>query len=300
MGSMHVAEQVTGWLGTILWCIQLFPQVWLNYRRKTTHGLSPFLFVCWMFSGAFLGIYAIVENINIPIIVQPHCYGALCAFILCQILHYDRQWKWYAAYLGGFATYAVICAGFEAGLVFALRAAEHKGIKGATMLFGILSDVLLGAGFFPQLYEIYKLKEVVGVSYLFLFMDSLGAVFSIMSLAFKSSESIDVIALCGYVVVIFFEVLVGILAFVLNPRAKARRTASGEETGTETKAALRTDTMGTTTAASYAGTEVDVDVERQEERSREEKEAEVEQVLPQVLPPADERELADRLTRSAA
>lgn len=39
----------------------------------------------WLFSGIFLGIYAILENINIPIIVQPHCYGALTAVIFCQV-----------------------------------------------------------------------------------------------------------------------------------------------------------------------------------------------------------------------
>lgn len=83
------------------------------------------------------------------------------------------------------------------------------------MTWGILSDIFLVLGFVPQFYEIYKVKKVHALSYMFLFMvscdvaptnrdialtccdqDSLGAVFSILSLAFKSN--LDVIAFIGY------------------------------------------------------------------------------------------------------
>ncbi|GAA6015590.1 hypothetical protein JCM10207_008137 [Rhodosporidiobolus poonsookiae] len=293
MTSRHVAEQVFGWLGTILWCIQLFPQVWLNFRRKTTQGLSPFLFICWMVSGASLGIYAIVENISIPIIVQPHCYGGLCAFIICQILHYDRKWKWYAAYIGGFSTYAVVCAGFEVGMVYACRFGEHHGHPGGTMFFGILSDIALGAGFLPQFYEIYKLKEVVGISYLFLFLDSLGAVFSILSLAFKTGEGIDIIALIGYVVIIAFEAAVGIVALFLNPRARRRRE---QETS---RSPLRTDTLDGATLSSRGPSPARGANDKAERVQTDEEKAEGdgarEQVLPQVLPPQEEREIAEKV-----
>ncbi|GAA5879554.1 hypothetical protein JCM8547_003104 [Rhodosporidiobolus lusitaniae] len=285
MTAQQTAEQVFGWLGTILWCIQLIPQVWLNFRRKTTQGTSPYLFVCWVVSGATLGIYAIVENINIPIIVQPHCYGSICAFIICQIFYYDRQWKWYSAFLGGFGAYAVLCTGFEVAMVFATRAAEDKGITGVTMMWGIISAVMLGAGFIPQFYEIYKLKEVVGISYLFLFMDSLGAVFSILSLAFKH-ESLDIIALVGYVVIIAFEAFVGLLALVLNKRAANRR------------AQLASTCPSTRDPSPARRGDIEKQVEVQEQELRE-KEEQAEQVLPQVLPPAQERELADKVANAS-
>jgi hypothetical protein len=64
-----------------------------------------------------------------------------------QILHYDRKWNPWLAYGAGFATYASVCAGFEVAMVYACRAAEKKHIEGPTMLFGILSDVALAAGF---------------------------------------------------------------------------------------------------------------------------------------------------------
>ncbi|GAA5974147.1 hypothetical protein JCM11641_003464 [Rhodosporidiobolus odoratus] len=306
MASAQVAEQVFGWLGTILWCIQLFPQVYLNFRRKTTQGLSPLLFVSWVISGAALGVYAIAQNINIPIIVQPHCYGSLCAFIICQILHYDRGYKWYSAYLGGFATYAVVCAGFEVGMVYACRAGEKVGNSGGTMFFGILSDITLTAGFLPQFVEIYKLQEVVGLSYIFLAMDSMGALFSILSLVFKD-EKLDATALAGYVAVIILEATCGILALILNPRARRRRAeleAAGGPSNIDTVCTAEGSPVVTLVGQGGVG-ENGEDVEAQKKRLEAEAERErevedAEQILPQVLSPEAERELAHRVAGHAA
>ncbi|GJN87825.1 hypothetical protein Rhopal_000780-T1 [Rhodotorula paludigena] len=196
MSTPYICEQVFGWCGTVL-CI------------------------CWALSGATLGIYTIVENISIPIIVQPHCYGSLCAIIYCQMLYYDKQWRWYSA-VAAFAAYAVVTAGCEVGFVFASRFVEHHHhSNGLTMLWGILSAVFLLVGFFPQFYEIRQAKEVFGVSYLFLFMDSLGAVFSIMSLGFK--DYFDGIAFAGYASVLICEIAIVGLALYLNPRTRRAR-----------------------------------------------------------------------------
>ncbi|GAA6029975.1 hypothetical protein JCM8097_009197 [Rhodosporidiobolus ruineniae] len=303
-GSLYTAEQVTGWIGTVLWCIQLVPQVWLNYRRKTTQGLSPLLFICWMVSGATLGIYAIVQDISIPIIVQPHCYGALCAFIICQILHYDRKWRWYASYLGGFATYAVVCAGFEVGMVYACRAGEARGNSAGTKVFGVVNVIALAAGFFPQFWEIYKLKEVVGISYAFLFMDSLGAVFSIVSLACKTEESIDVLALVGYIVVLAFEILIGIVAAIINPMAQRRRDALAAEEKADATAErdLASSTTMTSTAPTLAGDLEAQTTEKQqraraeeEEREREREVEAAERYLPEVVPEEEQRRADDHV-----
>jgi len=138
------------------------------------------------------------------------------------------------------------------------------------MLWGILSDIFLAVGFLPQYVEIYKAREVYALSYLFLFMvrfsllplstklsirahtpsflqDSLGAVFSIMSLAFK--DEFDGIAFAGYgarlstvdsvillltllpatAVVLIFELVIFLLALILNPRARRLRAELASE-----------------------------------------------------------------------
>ncbi|KAM0746848.1 hypothetical protein T439DRAFT_329536 [Meredithblackwellia eburnea MCA 4105] len=180
--TLQTLENVFGTLGTVLWCIQLLPQVYLNYKRKTTQGLSVWLYLGWLLSGLCLGPYVIYQNINIPIIVQPQCYGSLCAIIFIQMLYYDRKWKPWKG-VAVFSTYMVVGAGWQVGIWEAMKAADKNGVKGVPMAFGILSAIFLSGGFGPQIYQIwFKDREVIGISYLFLALDSGGAVASIMSL----------------------------------------------------------------------------------------------------------------------
>ena len=52
----------------------------------------------------------------------------------------------------------------------------------------------------PQYYEIYRHREVVGISKLFMFVDMMGGVFSVLSLVFKTE--FDVIAAVTYCLVV--------------------------------------------------------------------------------------------------
>ena len=52
----------------------------------------------------------------------------------------------------------------------------------------------------PQYYEIYKYKEVIGVSLMFMFVDMMGGVFSDLSLAFK--DRFDIVAGIAYSLVV--------------------------------------------------------------------------------------------------
>ena len=52
----------------------------------------------------------------------------------------------------------------------------------------------------PQYYEIYKHKEVIGISILFMLVDMMGGVFSDLSLAFKAQ--FDVVAGITYSLVV--------------------------------------------------------------------------------------------------
>ena len=52
----------------------------------------------------------------------------------------------------------------------------------------------------PQYYEIYKYKEVIGISILFMTVDLLGGVFNVLSLVFKGK--FDVLAGTTYALVV--------------------------------------------------------------------------------------------------
>ncbi len=85
-------------------------------------------------------------------------------------------------------------------LVVVIKARNGFNTHGPTSVIGIIASVLLSIALLPQYWEIYKFKEVVGVSMTFLLIDILGGVFNNMSLAFK--EKFDVVASMSYTLVI--------------------------------------------------------------------------------------------------
>ncbi|KZV64817.1 hypothetical protein PENSPDRAFT_155926 [Peniophora sp. CONT] len=176
MPTNHVAENVFGTIGTICWTLQIIPQLWKSWRSKSTEGLSASLVLIWGLSGVFLGTYAVVQNLNIPLIVQPQLFGALCMVSWIQCMHYGykKSSRWCAAVL---ISLLVVSGAVEVGLVYAVRTPYERGEDGAkraTQFFGIISSIMIAAGLLPQYYDIYKRREVVGLSLLFISVDMAG------------------------------------------------------------------------------------------------------------------------------
>lgn len=231
-------ENVFGTIGTILWTGQIIPQIWKSYREKSTLGLSPWLMFIWSVSGIFLGTYAIVQNINIPIIIQPQAFGALAAVSFVQCLYYgSKRSRRYC--VGIFVSYCILFAAIEVGMVYAVRATLRTGNTKLLRFFGVFSGVLICVALIPQFIEIYKLREVKGISLLFLTVDISGGVFSILSLAFK--KEMDWVAAITFLGVIVLDGAIVVLAFILNPRAKRRRRADApSSTGSSQDSAVAT------------------------------------------------------------
>lgn len=89
-GEIPVAATVLGTIGTILWCIQLCPQIWTNWKTKSTDGLPGIMMFLWALCGVPFGAYAVVQNFNKPIQAQPQCFMVLCLWSWCQTLIYGR------------------------------------------------------------------------------------------------------------------------------------------------------------------------------------------------------------------
>ncbi|KAF5373268.1 hypothetical protein D9615_007478 [Tricholomella constricta] len=217
-----VAENVLGTIGTILWTGQLLPQIWKSWREHSTAGLSHWLVFLWGLSGLFLGVYAIVQDLNIPLIIQPQLFAFLTLFSWGQCLYYDIGKSRLAACLMTGSVMLTIGA-LEVGMVFAIRPTMNQR---AIDFFGVFASVLIAAGLLPQYWEIYKRKEVVGISILFITIDLLGGVFSDLSLIFR--PKFDIIAAVAYSLVIVMDGLIVIAAMILNPRARKRRRLEAE------------------------------------------------------------------------
>ncbi|EKM75019.1 hypothetical protein AGABI1DRAFT_13511, partial [Agaricus bisporus var. burnettii JB137-S8] len=217
-----IAENVLGTMGTICWTGQIIPQIWKTYKDKKSDGLSPWLMLIWGISSAFLGVYAILRHLNLPLQLQPQLFGFFGLINWGQCLYYDphRQNKGYMSFLLVAGT-MISVGGFEVFLVFISRPAYERGVTAPVELYGVLSAVLIAAGLLPQYWEIYKRKEVIGISYLFIFVDVLGGLLNDLSLLF--AKEFDGLAAASYTIVIVMDSAILIAALILNPRARRRR-----------------------------------------------------------------------------
>lgn len=89
MARLLVAN-LLGTVGTVCWCVQLCPQIWRNWRSKSTEGLPAATMYVWSASGVPFGIYAVVRGFSVPLQVQPQCFCLLCGIAWCQCLVYGR------------------------------------------------------------------------------------------------------------------------------------------------------------------------------------------------------------------
>ncbi|KAF2846705.1 PQ loop repeat protein-like protein [Plenodomus tracheiphilus IPT5] len=181
-GSIPVAANVLGTIGTICWCVQLAPQIWRNYRTKSTEGLPPSMMLIWSMSGVPFGVYAVLQQFNMPLIIQPQCFCVLCGVSWAQCLIYGRKWRtWTASLL--LTSLLIVFAAVEAGLIYAIRPVYSRGVSWPVLTIGIIAFVTLLSGYLPIPFELLKRRgRVVGIDFVFLTIDWNGAFFSLMAL----------------------------------------------------------------------------------------------------------------------
>lgn len=121
--SIPVAANVLGTIGTILWCIQLVPQIWYNWRRKKTEGLPGLMMFLWAACAVPFGVYTVVQNFNIPVQIQPQIFCVLSLVSWTQTLIYNDRWKTWKATLLGVGVGAVL-GGLEVLLILTLRVVD--------------------------------------------------------------------------------------------------------------------------------------------------------------------------------
>ncbi|PUU74130.1 PQ loop repeat-domain-containing protein [Tuber borchii] len=235
--SIPPAANVLGTIGTVLWCVQLIPQIWYNYKNKSTEGLPAIMMLVWGFAGVPFGAYAVIQltqsftkNLNIPIQIQPQCFASLSLISWAQCLHYSSGWAIWSSSLLALGV-AAACAGAEVALILTLRPIYDRGIEWPMLIVGITASILLAAGLIPPYFEIWKRRgRVVGIDFVFLSIDWFGALFSIMSLV--AQHTFDYLGGVLYLVVILLESGIFISHWVWLFRTRKQRKAEKEADAT--------------------------------------------------------------------
>lgn len=102
------------------------------------------------------------------------------------------------------AAFVLIAVGLEVGFILWLRPLYLRGIKWPMLVIGIIASILLALGLIPPYFELWKRKgRVVGINFIFLIMDSSGALFSLLSVVVGN---MDKLSLALYAVVLGLEI----------------------------------------------------------------------------------------------
>lgn len=98
----------------------------------------------------------------------------------------------------------VAFGGIEALLILTLRPLYDRQIAWPIMIVGIVAAILLAAGLLPPYFELWKRSgRVVGINFVFLTIDWLGAFFSLMGVV--AQNTFDALGGCLFIVCIFIE-----------------------------------------------------------------------------------------------
>ncbi|RHZ74280.1 hypothetical protein CDV55_108876 [Aspergillus turcosus] len=201
--NITVASNVLGTIGTVLWCIQLIPQIWYNWKQKKTDGLPPSMMFLWASCAVPMGAYLILQKVNIPLQIQPQIFGFFSLISWGQVLYYNHNYSRVKAISVVVGT-GVLFGGLEALLILTLRIPYNKGVTWPDLVVGVVAAVLLASGLLPPYFELWKRDgRVIGFNWTFLAIDTLGGLFSLFALA--AQGTFDILGGIMYIIVVILE-----------------------------------------------------------------------------------------------
>ncbi|KAL3449903.1 PQ loop repeat-domain-containing protein, partial [Aspergillus insuetus] len=211
--DIPIAANILGTTGAVCWSIQLLPQIFINYRRHNTEGLQGSMMLLWASAGVPLGVYNIVEELNVALRVQAQILTFLSLVTWAQCLYYGKKFS-IRKCIAAVVSLLLLLGGIEAGLIFALLVAKRRDLEWPMILMAVLSASLLAAGVLRHYWDIYVHRTVRGISFIFVGIDAAGDLFSLVSVLFE--RRIDVLGMVIYGTELVLWIGVFICGFAFN------------------------------------------------------------------------------------
>ncbi|EGV60999.1 hypothetical protein CANTEDRAFT_116077 [Yamadazyma tenuis ATCC 10573] len=256
-----VAENVLGTVGTVCWCIQLVPQIIRNFKVKDCTGVPPMMMFLWAASGIPFSIYFIGTDGSIPLRIQPQLFTFFCLISWAQTLYYSPISMNRTRLAILISLFVLVGVGLETGLIVWLRPLYRRDIKYPMLIVGIIASVLLAVGLIPPYFELAKRRgRVVGINFVFLSLDSLGALLSMLSVVVGTFDTLSIVL---YAIVLGLEL--GIFSsqitwyFILGGRRVIKQEQAEKRRLEDEKSSTNEDDNDYETST-HNSTEGDVDV----------------------------------------
>lgn len=204
MAQQNSTATALGIVGTVFWCVQLIPQIYFLYKRKDSEGFSPLFMFLWCLSAIPMAIYFMVADSYLIFQIQPHLFCFFCGIAWVQSMYYPPFHYKVRNIVLIISTFIAVWVGCEVGFVIWLKPLYADGNTSPDLAFGIIATIILSLGLLPPYYELAKRKgRVVGINFIFLTMDSAGAVFSMASMLIGE---FDGMGMALYVVILALEI----------------------------------------------------------------------------------------------
>ncbi|KAF0324065.1 fungal specific transcription factor domain protein [Colletotrichum asianum] len=147
---------------------------------RFSQSLSSTFSLSWAIAGVPLGVYNIADDFNIALQIQPDILIFLSLWTWSQCKYYGDNWgiKKIVPFVTGLA---IVLAGAEYGLVYALRLARERGHIWPSMLMAIVAAILLASGVLRHYVQMLRSRSDAGVSLKFATLDLSGDVASLLS-----------------------------------------------------------------------------------------------------------------------
>lgn len=124
--------------------------------------------------------------------------------------------------------------GVQAGLIFALRHAKERDLEWPLILMAALAAALLAAGVGSHYIDIYLHRTVRGISFIFVGIDALGDVFSLVSVVFQSRLDILGMVIYATELVLWIGIFACGAYYNLLPWVKEKHLKRGGSTASDT------------------------------------------------------------------
>ncbi|KAF2822774.1 PQ loop repeat protein [Ophiobolus disseminans] len=223
--DIPVAANVLGTLGAVCWSIQLIPQIVINYRRHNAVGLQPTMMMLWAWAGVPLGVYNIAEGFNVALRIQPQILTLLSLVTWIQCFYYERNWSVIRS-LAVVVPVACIMGAVQAALTIGVGHAKDRNMDWPAILMAVAAAVLLAAGVGRHYIDVYVHRTVRGISFIFVGIDALGDVFSLMSVVFQPTLDVLGMAIYGTELVLWIGIFVCGAHYNLVPWLRGKREST--------------------------------------------------------------------------
>ncbi|KAK3281185.1 hypothetical protein CYMTET_11011 [Cymbomonas tetramitiformis] len=201
--ALEAASLTLGWIGFATWSISFYPQVILNWKRKSVTGLSfDFLMInltkhtCYLLYNAAFILSSTVRaqyrdryghDTIIPVTVSDLAFSVhavtLTVVSVVQCLIYERGTQ--RITVVGYGT--VILAWISVAVVFGVVATRNKWLWFVNAL-GLVQNILTAIKYTPQAYMNWKRRSTRGWSLSNVLLDFTGGLTTFLQLALQSID----------------------------------------------------------------------------------------------------------------